>query len=117
MACFATDTATPQGAEGEAGTGMRLWCLLVNNRFLDSLFVCLFVPTLCFYVSRMVLSGVAVSRLLSSGCSCYSDDAPDDMVIGRCLTSLGVPMTHSPLFHQVGVTGSTNSQFEHKRTP
>lgn len=89
----------------------------VNNRFLDSLFVCLFVFTLCFYVSRMVLSGAAVSRLLSSGCSCYSDDAPDDMVIGRCLTSLGVPITHSPLFHQVGVTGSTNSQFEHKRTP
>lgn len=43
MACFATDTATPQGAEGEAGTGMRLWCLLVKNRFLDSLFVCLFL--------------------------------------------------------------------------
>lgn len=42
MACFATDTATPQGAEGEAGTGMRLWCLLVNNRFLDSLFVCFY---------------------------------------------------------------------------
>ncbi|XP_075887862.1 beta-1,3-glucosyltransferase isoform X2 [Nelusetta ayraudi] len=48
----------------------------------------------------MVLSSAAVSRLLSSGCSCYSDDAPDDMVIGRCLTSLGVPITHSPLFHQ-----------------
>lgn len=53
----------------------------------------------------MVLSKAAVSRLLSSGCSCYSDDAPDDMVIGRCLTSLGVPITHSPLFHQVGVGG------------
>lgn len=50
---------------------------------------------------RMVLSRVAASRLLSSGCSCYSDDAPDDMVLGRCLTSLGVPITHSPLFHQV----------------
>ncbi|KAM9846412.1 beta-1,3-glucosyltransferase [Aulostomus maculatus] len=48
----------------------------------------------------MVLSRVAVSRLLSSGCSCYSDDAPDDMVLGRCFTSLGVPITHSPLFHQ-----------------
>ncbi|XP_022052751.2 beta-1,3-glucosyltransferase isoform X1 [Acanthochromis polyacanthus] len=48
----------------------------------------------------MVLSRTAVSRLLSSGCSCYSDDAPDDMVIGRCFTSLGVPITHSPLFHQ-----------------
>uniref|UniRef100_A0A8D3CS92 Beta 3-glucosyltransferase b n=1 Tax=Scophthalmus maximus TaxID=52904 RepID=A0A8D3CS92_SCOMX len=49
---------------------------------------------------RMVLSRVAVSRLMSSGCRCYSDDAPDDMVLGRCFTSLGVPITHSPLFHQ-----------------
>ncbi|CAG00415.1 unnamed protein product, partial [Tetraodon nigroviridis] len=48
----------------------------------------------------MVLSRVAVSRLVSSGCSCYRDDAPDDMVLGRCFTSLGVPITHSPLFHQ-----------------
>ncbi|KAL3042775.1 hypothetical protein OYC64_020657 [Pagothenia borchgrevinki] len=48
----------------------------------------------------MVLSRSAVSRLVSSGCGCYSDDAPDDMVLGRCFTSLGVPITHSPLFHQ-----------------
>ncbi|XP_034034114.1 beta-1,3-glucosyltransferase isoform X1 [Thalassophryne amazonica] len=48
----------------------------------------------------MVLSRVAVYKLVSSGCSCYSDDAPDDMVLGMCLTSLGVPITHSPLFHQ-----------------
>lgn len=50
----------------------------------------------------MVFSRVAVSRLMSSGCSCYSDDAPDDMVLGRCFASLAVPITHSPLFHQVG---------------
>ncbi|XP_037324237.2 beta-1,3-glucosyltransferase isoform X2 [Pungitius pungitius] len=49
---------------------------------------------------RMVLSRPAVSMLVSSGCRCYDDDAPDDMVLGRCLTSLGVPITHSPLFHQ-----------------
>uniref|UniRef100_A0A3Q3ABW7 Beta 3-glucosyltransferase b n=1 Tax=Kryptolebias marmoratus TaxID=37003 RepID=A0A3Q3ABW7_KRYMA len=48
----------------------------------------------------MVLSRAAVARLLSSGCSCYSHDAPDDMVLGRCFASLGVPVTHSPLFHQ-----------------
>ncbi|RVE63974.1 hypothetical protein OJAV_G00141590 [Oryzias javanicus] len=48
----------------------------------------------------MVLSRTAVSRLLSSGCGCYSDDAPDDMVLGRCFTSLRVPVTHNPLFHQ-----------------
>ncbi|KAM4547231.1 beta-1,3-glucosyltransferase [Fundulus diaphanus] len=48
----------------------------------------------------IVLSRTAVSSLLSSACSCYSDDAPDDMVLGRCFTSIGVPITHSPLFHQ-----------------
>lgn len=48
----------------------------------------------------MVLSRVAVSKILSSGCSCFSDDAPDDMVLGMCLKSLNVPVTHSPLFHQ-----------------
>ncbi|XP_047234195.1 beta-1,3-glucosyltransferase isoform X2 [Girardinichthys multiradiatus] len=48
----------------------------------------------------MVLSRMAVSSLVSSGCSCYSDDAPDDMILGRCFTSIGVPITHSPLFHQ-----------------
>lgn len=48
----------------------------------------------------MVLSRAAVSLLASSGCRCHDDDAPDDMVLGRCLTSLGVPITHSPLFHQ-----------------
>uniref|UniRef100_A0A3P8VZJ2 Beta 3-glucosyltransferase b n=1 Tax=Cynoglossus semilaevis TaxID=244447 RepID=A0A3P8VZJ2_CYNSE len=56
----------------------------------------------------MVLSRAAVSRLLSSGCSCYSDDAPDDMVLGRCLTSLGVSITHSPLFHQARPDDYTN---------
>ncbi|XP_019952583.1 beta-1,3-glucosyltransferase isoform X2 [Paralichthys olivaceus] len=48
----------------------------------------------------MVLSRPAVFRLVSSGCRCYTDDAPDDMVLGRCFTSLGIPITHSPLFHQ-----------------
>uniref|UniRef100_A0A3P9JPF9 Beta 3-glucosyltransferase b n=1 Tax=Oryzias latipes TaxID=8090 RepID=A0A3P9JPF9_ORYLA len=48
----------------------------------------------------MVLSRTAVSRLLSSGCGCYSDDAPDDMVLGRCFTFLRVPIIHNPLFHQ-----------------
>lgn len=61
--------------------------------------------TLASCACRMVLSRAAVFRLLSSGCSCYSDEAPDDMVLGRCLTSLRVPITHSPLFHQVGLCG------------
>uniref|UniRef100_A0A3P8SLT3 Beta 3-glucosyltransferase a n=1 Tax=Amphiprion percula TaxID=161767 RepID=A0A3P8SLT3_AMPPE len=48
----------------------------------------------------MVFSREAVVRLLSSGCKCYSNDAPDDMVLGMCLNALGLPVTHSPLFHQ-----------------
>lgn len=49
----------------------------------------------------MVFSREAVARLLDSGCRCYSNDAPDDMVLGMCLNALGLPVTHSPLFHQV----------------
>ena len=67
-----------------------------NDFSFDCVCVCV-----CVCVFRMVFSRTAVSRLLSSGCGCYSDDAPDDMVLGRCFTSLGVPITHSPLFHQV----------------
>ncbi|XP_072248262.1 beta 3-glucosyltransferase a [Leuresthes tenuis] len=48
----------------------------------------------------MVFSREAVARLLNSGCKCYSNDAPDDMVLGMCLNALGLPVTHSPLFHQ-----------------
>ncbi|KAH0625073.1 hypothetical protein JD844_033138 [Phrynosoma platyrhinos] len=42
----------------------------------------------------------AVRRLFASKCRCYSNDAPDDMVIGMCFSGLGIPVTHSPLFHQ-----------------
>nr|XP_055052845.1 beta 3-glucosyltransferase a isoform X1 [Misgurnus anguillicaudatus] len=48
----------------------------------------------------MVFSREAVIQLLASGCKCYSNDAPDDMVLGMCLNALRVPVTHSPLFHQ-----------------
>uniref|UniRef100_A0A8B9HQV4 Beta 3-glucosyltransferase a n=1 Tax=Astyanax mexicanus TaxID=7994 RepID=A0A8B9HQV4_ASTMX len=48
----------------------------------------------------MVFSREAVRRLLASGCKCYSNDAPDDMVVGMCLNALQIPVTHSPLFHQ-----------------
>ncbi|XP_058490835.1 beta 3-glucosyltransferase a [Solea solea] len=48
----------------------------------------------------MVFSREAVVQLLNSGCKCYSNDAPDDMVLGMCLNALGLPVTHSPLFHQ-----------------
>lgn len=49
----------------------------------------------------MVFSRTAVQRLLASKCRCYSMDAPDDMVLGMCFSGLGIPITHSPLFHQV----------------
>ncbi|KAK7925391.1 hypothetical protein WMY93_007701 [Mugilogobius chulae] len=49
---------------------------------------------------RMVLSRVAVSEIVSSGCSCYTLDAPDDMELGMCLKTLDIPVTHNPLFHQ-----------------
>ncbi|XP_027690995.1 beta-1,3-glucosyltransferase isoform X2 [Vombatus ursinus] len=48
----------------------------------------------------MVFSREAVRRLLASKCRCYSNDAPDDMVLGMCFSGLGIPVTHSPLFHQ-----------------
>ncbi|XP_015445760.1 beta-1,3-glucosyltransferase isoform X2 [Pteropus alecto] len=48
----------------------------------------------------MVFSREAVRRLLSSQCRCHSNDAPDDMVLGMCSSGLGIPVTHSPLFHQ-----------------
>ncbi|XP_025911762.1 beta-1,3-glucosyltransferase isoform X2 [Apteryx mantelli] len=49
---------------------------------------------------RMVFSKIAVQKLLASKCRCYSMDAPDDMVLGMCFSGLGIPITHSPLFHQ-----------------
>ncbi|XP_061484443.1 beta-1,3-glucosyltransferase isoform X1 [Rhineura floridana] len=48
----------------------------------------------------MVFSRAAIQRLFASKCRCYSNDAPDDMVIGMCFSGLRIPVTHSPLFHQ-----------------
>lgn len=60
-------------------------------------------PFLCllWLPTRMVFSREAIRRLLASKCRCYSNDAPDDMVLGMCFSGLGIPVTHSPLFHQV----------------
>jgi len=50
----------------------------------------------------MVFSMASVLQITTSGfCKCPSDSAPDDMFLGICLTRLGIPITHSPLFHQV----------------
>ncbi|XP_043360311.1 beta-1,3-glucosyltransferase isoform X4 [Dermochelys coriacea] len=49
----------------------------------------------------MVFSREAIQKLLASKCQCYSNDAPDDMVLGMCFSGLGIPITHCPLFHQI----------------
>jgi len=50
----------------------------------------------------MVFSIASVLQITASGfCKCPSDSAPDDMFLGICLARLGIPITHSPLFHQV----------------
>lgn len=72
------------------------WSFTLQISVLCVSFTCLFVCC-----CSMVFSRKAVVRLLKSGCKCYSNDAPDDMVLGMCLNALGLPVTHSPLFHQV----------------
>ncbi|XP_078259166.1 beta 3-glucosyltransferase a isoform X2 [Rhinoraja longicauda] len=63
---------------------------------------------------RMVFSREAVKRLLHRGCSCYSDDAPDDMVLGMCFSGLGIPVTHSPLFHQARPMDYSKDYLKHQ---
>ncbi|RZC40132.1 beta-1,3-glucosyltransferase, partial [Asbolus verrucosus] len=49
----------------------------------------------------MVFSKTLVQQLTQPGvCECPSINAPDDMFLGLCIASLGVSVTHSPLFHQ-----------------
>uniref|UniRef100_A0A0B7A1S6 Fringe-like glycosyltransferase domain-containing protein n=1 Tax=Arion vulgaris TaxID=1028688 RepID=A0A0B7A1S6_9EUPU len=47
----------------------------------------------------MVFSMPAV-KLLAERCECYKNNAPDDMTLGMCLRSIGIPVTHSRYFHQ-----------------
>ncbi|XP_063925749.1 beta-1,3-glucosyltransferase isoform X1 [Zophobas morio] len=49
----------------------------------------------------MVFSRALLKQLTRPGvCECPSISAPDDMFLGLCIASLGVSVTHSPLFHQ-----------------
>lgn len=48
----------------------------------------------------MILSRSGIEALLSSECSCWEPDSPDDMWLGNCFRRLGVPLTHSSAFHQ-----------------
>ena len=43
----------------------------------------------------------AVKAILTSGYGCTADDQPDDMTFGMFCKRLGIPILHSPLFHQV----------------
>lgn len=55
-----------------------------------------------FLLNRMALSAAALRMLIDSrSCHCAADDSPDDMTFGLCLKHLKIPVTHSPLFHQV----------------
>lgn len=48
----------------------------------------------------MVFSMPLVKKILKN-CKCPTPDAPDDMIIGACITNLKIPIIHSPTFHQV----------------
>ncbi|XP_076435134.1 beta-1,3-glucosyltransferase-like [Babylonia areolata] len=47
----------------------------------------------------MVFNRAAV-KLLAKEFRCPQDDSPDDMLLGLFFTSRGIPITHSPHFHQ-----------------
>ncbi|GBM27878.1 Beta-1,3-glucosyltransferase [Araneus ventricosus] len=49
--------------------------------------------------SGMIFSRPAVEKLVSS-CQCPSIDSPDDMIIGACLRTLMIDVTHLPFLHQ-----------------
>ncbi|CAH3110996.1 unnamed protein product [Porites lobata] len=48
----------------------------------------------------MILSRAGIDALLKSNCNCWEPDSPDDMWLGNCFRRLGIPLTHSPAFHQ-----------------
>ncbi|XP_031557357.1 beta-1,3-glucosyltransferase-like [Actinia tenebrosa] len=48
----------------------------------------------------MVLSRAAINAIIESGCSCWEQNSPDDMWLGNCFRNIGVPIIHSPAFHQ-----------------
>lgn len=65
--------------------------------------------------SGMVFSHKTVERIVNSPCSCSKDDSPDDMTLGVCLKQLGVPVTHSPLFHQGRPDDYSRQLLSHQR--
>ncbi|GFQ98318.1 beta-1,3-glucosyltransferase [Trichonephila clavata] len=53
--------------------------------------------------SGMIFSRPSLEKLITH-CQCPSIDSPDDMIIGVCLKTLNIPLTHSPFFHQARPT-------------
>ncbi|XP_044140898.1 beta-1,3-glucosyltransferase [Bufo gargarizans] len=62
----------------------------------------------------MVFSRAAVKEFIGSNCRCYSNDAPDDMVLGMCASGLGISVTHSPLFHQARPADYSKDYLSHQ---
>ncbi|XP_073439276.1 beta-1,3-glucosyltransferase isoform X1 [Dendrobates tinctorius] len=62
----------------------------------------------------MVFSRAAVKDFVGSKCRCYSNDAPDDMVLGMCASGLGFSVTHSPLFHQARPNDYSKDYLSHQ---
>ncbi|MFH4975281.1 hypothetical protein AB6A40_001990 [Gnathostoma spinigerum] len=48
---------------------------------------------------RIIFSKPAVHQLVN-GCSCPSNDSPDDMIIGLCAKRLSITIITSAAFHQ-----------------
>ncbi|XP_056417846.1 beta-1,3-glucosyltransferase isoform X2 [Hyla sarda] len=62
----------------------------------------------------MVFSRAAVKEFIDSKCRCYSNDAPDDMVLGMCASGLGISVTHNPLFHQARPADYSKDYLSHQ---
>lgn len=65
--------------------------------------------------SGMVFSRTVVEKILRSECSCPAADSPDDMILGACLKMIGIPVTHSPLFHQARPEDYSQELLSHQR--
>ncbi|XP_064620646.1 beta-1,3-glucosyltransferase-like [Lineus longissimus] len=64
----------------------------------------------------MVFSRAAVKLLMGSGgFRCPSNDSPDDMLLGMALQELGIPATHSPLFHQARPDDYSTGYLSHQK--
>lgn len=53
--------------------------------------------------SGIIFSKPSLEKLITH-CQCPSIDSPDDMIIGVCLKTLNIVLTHSPFFHQARPT-------------